>query len=275
MAETLPEPTESRLERERWRLLRRIDSLLDRPLVFLGFVWLGLTILELTVGVWPILDPLAYLIWAVFVVDFAIGMVIAPAKLTYLRTNWLTVLSLFLPAFRILRVLRPLRMIGVAKAARSVTLLRVVTSLNRGMGALGRTLQRRGVGFIAGFTVLVTLGGAAGMLSFENPRALAAAGLPEDAAARGLGGYGEALWWTAMLVTTMGSEYWPKTPEGRLLCLLLAVYAFAFFGYITATIAGHFVGRDEEQRKTATARELAALRAEIAELRKLVGPPPG
>ncbi len=38
-----------------------------------------------------------------------------------------------------------------------------------------------------------------------------------------------------MIMTTMGS--WPQTPEGRVLCLLLAVYAFAVFGYVTAMLA--------------------------------------
>lgn len=58
--------------------------------------------------------------------------------------------------------------------------------------------------------------------------------------------YGTALWWTAMLLTTMGSEYWPRTPEGRILCLLLATYAFAVFGYVTAAIAAYFVGKDRD-----------------------------
>ncbi len=29
----------------------------------------------------------------------------------------------------------------------------------------------------------------------------------------------------------LGSEYWPQTVEGRVLCLLLAFYAFGVFGY--------------------------------------------
>jgi voltage-gated potassium channel len=60
--------------------------------------------------------------------------------------------------------------------------------------------------------------------------------------------YGTALWWTAMLLTTMGSDYWPRTPEGRFVCLLLAVYAFAVFGYVTAAIAAYFVDRDKTVR---------------------------
>ena len=47
-----------------------------------------------------------------------------------------------------------------------------------------------------------------------------------------------------MLLTTMGSEYWPRTPEGRFVCLLLSIYAFAVFGYITATLASFFIGSD-------------------------------
>ena len=50
----------------------------------------------------------------------------------------------------------------------------------------------------------------------------------------GLRSYWDAVWWTAMIMTTIGSDYWPKTTEGRLLALLLSVYAFSIFGYITA-----------------------------------------
>ena len=55
-----------------------------------------------------------------------------------------------------------------------------------------------------------------------------------------------------------GSEYWPKTVEGRILGWLLAVYAFAVFGYITASFASFFVGRDTEEREAAVIPEVAA-----------------
>jgi voltage-gated potassium channel len=47
-----------------------------------------------------------------------------------------------------------------------------------------------------------------------------------------------------MIMTTMGSAYWPLTPEGRILCFLLALYAFGVLGYLTATIASLFIGKD-------------------------------
>jgi voltage-gated potassium channel len=86
----------------------------------------------------------------------------------------------------------------------------------------------------------------------------------------GLNNFGTALWWTAMVLTTMGSEYWPTTPEGRLLCVLLALYAFTVFGYVTATLATFFIGRDAEddQAELVSARSVVALRMEIAALRE-------
>jgi voltage-gated potassium channel len=85
--------------------------------------------------------------------------------------------------------------------------------------------------------------------------------------------YGHAVWWTAMIMTTMGSEKWPETPEGRLLCVLLALYSFTVFGYVTAVLATFFIGRDAEddEAEVAGAQQLAELREEIRALREELG----
>ena len=55
-----------------------------------------------------------------------------------------------------------------------------------------------------------------------------------------------------------------------MLCVLLAVYAFAVFGYVTATIATFFVGQDanDDGGEIASEKSIRALQAEIAALRK-------
>jgi len=238
-------------------------------MIVLSFAWVGLLIVDLTTGLGPVLQAISIAIWALFVLDFAIEIVVAPHKLDYLRRNWLTAVSLALPALRILWIFRALRLLRAARAARSLSLVRLLTSLNRGVGAARRTLGRRGVGYVIAMTTIVTFAGAAGMASFENQSALHAAGYAAPAGA-GLNSYGEALWWTAMIMTTMGSAYWPQTFEGRLLCWLLSLYAFAIFGYITATIASYFVGRPARPEANAPSDmpDPAALRAEIAALRQ-------
>jgi voltage-gated potassium channel len=224
------------LRRERWKLTARLVRLLERPMLVLSAVWSVLIVIEFTRGLTPALARVSDAIWATFVVQFVVEFVTAPAKRVYLRKRWITALSLALPAVRLLRLARIARVARVASGARGLRLARLLGAINRSMRTLALTFRRRGAGYVAGLTVLVAITGAAGMYRLE----LDAPGGP------GFADYGTALWWTAMLLTTMGSEYWPRTAEGRILCLLLALYAFAVFGYVTAAIAAYFVGRDRE-----------------------------
>ena len=54
-----------------------------------------------------------------------------------------------------------------------------------------------------------------------------------------------------------------------MLCIILALYAFGIFGYVTATLATYFVGRDAEaeEGELAGAKAIAELKAEITSLR--------
>ena len=251
-------PVEEALKNERYELLRRLEDSLETPMLVLAFVWLALLVGELIWGESLMFEVLGTIIWVIFILDFAVAFVLAPHKIAYLKNNWLTALSLLVPALRLFRFSRVFRLFRLARMGRSLRLLRVVSSLNRGMRALGASLSRRGFGYVLALTVLVAFTGAAGMYAFEN------------AAPGGLKSYGEALWWTTMVLTTMGSQYWPLTIEGRVLCVFLALYAFAVFGYVTATLATFFIGRDAEddEAELAGARQLAALREEMIALRE-------
>jgi voltage-gated potassium channel len=230
-------------DRQRRHLLHRISRMLDRPMTVLSVIWLLLLVVDMTQGLSPFLERVNLTIWGAFIVQFALELAIAPNKLAYLRHNWITALALLLPALRVLRVLRAFRLLRAARVARSVRLLRLFTSLNRGMRTIQRGFARQGFGYVLALTLLVNFAAAAGMYAFENPAALRQAGHSGDT--RALSSYGEAVWWTAMMLTTMGSEYWPKTTEGRALCLLLAIYSFAIFGYITASVAAWIIGADK------------------------------
>lgn len=231
----------TRLRDERWALLERVDRTLEPVFVALSAAWIALVVAELAIGDLPrTLDILIWVIWGLFVLEFAAGLLLAPDRMRYIRANWLTVLSLVLPALRILRLAAAFRFLRGARIIRSVGLLRVLTSVNRGLAALGRTARRRGVGYVVAATALVMVVGAAGMASFESPQALAEQGLSQ---ATGLADYGEALWWTAYAMTT-GAPTTPVSAEGRLLGWLLSLYGLAIFGYLTAILASHFVGRD-------------------------------
>ena len=256
-------PEQQALEHERAEILQQLEDWLDLPMLVLSFIWLALFAIELISGLNPLLEGVNFTIWIVFIVEFGVKLLLAPRKLAYLKAHWLTAISLLLPALRTLRIVRIARVLQTTRAVRGLQLLRVLTGTNRSMRSLTANFTRRGFGYVLLLTTLVTLTGAAGMYAFER----------ETADAAGFDSYGTALWWTAMLMTTMGSEYFPKTAEGRILCFLLAIYAFAVFGYVTATLATFFIGQDadDDGAELAGAKSLDALRDEIAALRTEIG----
>jgi voltage-gated potassium channel len=243
------------LNRERYELLYRLQNALETPLIILGFIWLVLLVVEFIWGLNSFLQVASVLIWIIFILDFIVKFILAPHKLVYLRNNVLTSISLIVPAFRLFRITRLFKVIGSVRAVRGFRLVKVIGSINRGMRSLGKTMQRRAFGYVLALTLVVVLVGAAGMFAFEKEH--------------GLGSYGEAVWWTVMLLTSIGSDYFPVTPEGRVLCLLLALYGFAVFGYVTATLATFFIGQDAESKdaELAGAKQLTELHNEIKLLR--------
>jgi voltage-gated potassium channel len=216
-----------------------------------------LLVVELVWGLTQALWITGQVIWVIFIAEFALSLALAPRKLRYVRDNWLKALSLLAPALRVLRIARLARLARAGAASKGLRLLRVVGSMNRGMKALGAAMGRRGFGYVLTLTVLVAFVGAAGMYALER-----------DAPGGGFDSYASALWWTAMVLATMGSEYWPKTPDGRLLCLFLAVYAFTVFGYVTATLATFFIGSDARDENAGLRSELALLREELRAARE-------
>lgn len=241
--------------RQRVSLLRTISQTLEKPVSFLGFIWLALVIASLVLpGRNPILSTLSWVIWGIFAVDFLIRFALAPKRVRYLKKNWLVALSLMLPALGIIRFARIIAMVP----SWELLALRLFTSVNRSLKTLAATMQRRGAIYVAVVVAIVIFAGAAGMLNFERP----VAGSPMQT-------YGYAVWWTAMLITTMGSDYFPHTTAGRLLCFVLTVFGFSLFGYVTGALSSFFVNRDAEDDKSSvpSAEQISQLIAEVKALR--------
>jgi voltage-gated potassium channel len=253
------EPEDGELRRGLQSLLQQVEDWLELPMIVLAFVWLILLIIELIWGLVPILQGVVNGIWIIFVVDFLLRFILAPRKLNYLRSNWLTAISLALPALRLFRIVQVVRILWLARAARGVRLVRIVSSLNRGMGALRARLGRRQMGYVVAFTLIIMLVGAASMYQFER----------SPTGDRYFTNYGDALWWTAMILTTLGSEFWPKTAEGRILCVLLSTYSLAVLGYIAGSLASLFIGQDakEPSPDLPSAQAIEELRQQIEALR--------
>jgi voltage-gated potassium channel len=249
------------LDSERLGLLARLERALRGPMMVLGFIWLVLLVVQLVNGLSPKLAWIETAIWIAFIVDFVLRFWVAPKKKQFLKHNWLTTLALIVPALRVFQFLRFIRLLRVTGG---FNIVKIVGTLNRGMQALGRTLGRRGFGYVSLLTLIVTLVGAAGMYGFEHT----------VNSPGGIHDYPTAVYWTFMLITTIGSEYWPQTGGGRILTALLSLYAVAILGYIAASLATFFIDRDADNKQAAVAGQqqveqvLAEVRALREELRK-------
>ncbi|NJK86493.1 MAG: ion transporter [Bacteroidales bacterium] len=242
------------IKTERYRLLRETEKVTETPMMILGFVWLGLVIIELINKTTAALETAGVVIWILFILDFIVKFLIAPLKIKYLKKNLLTIVSLVIPAFRLLRIIRILR---VLRFTRGLRLIKVVGSVNRGMKALAQTMNRRAFGYVLILSLIVLFVGAAGMFAFEGGK-------------QGFLTYADSLWWTAMVIISMATGIWPQSPEGKVLGFMIAIYGFAVFGYITATIATFFIGRDAENDRTEFAgfNQVKDIKNEIMLIRK-------
>lgn len=260
-ASTKPHTVEKDLRQgtRRWRALFSYDQWSATPMVILSLLWLAVAVLELTNNSNAVLETAATVVWITFILDYIIRFTIAPHKLKFVKRNIFTLIALIVPALRVFRVFAALRAVALMRGA---NLIRVLGVVNRTMNSLRKTLKRRAFGYVVGLTAAVLFAGAAGMYNFE----------PASQIQGGFTSYWDALWWTAMLLTSIGSQYWPQTAEGRALGFLLSLYGLGVLGYMTATLASFFIGRDadSEAGEVAGANDIAALRKEIQELKTVL-----
>ena len=213
----------------------RLDRYLDVPLALASVLMVLLAVIELSGevgGPWQgRLAVMGWSLWGLFFVEFAVKFALAPAKRAYLRRNWLDVLVLLVPFLRFLKVL------SVLRATRALPLFRLAVFGGRGSGGALTLLRRRKLGQLALVSVMVILLGAAAGLLLEDGASTATI---ED--------FGDALWWSGALVTTVGSELYPVTAGGRVLGFALMLYAVGIFSYFIAPMASVLVGLNAGQR---------------------------
>jgi len=183
------------------------------------------------------------LVWVVFVVDFAIRLVLVQHRARFVLTHPIEVLTVFLP------MLRPMRVLRVFAATH--------TLFTRGGGLL-----RGGQAIVVSTGLLVGIGALA-VLDAERGAPDALITEPAD-----------ALWWAITTVTTVGyGDLYPVTGTGRIVAAALMLVGISLVGTVTATVATWFVAQraDDDRTRDQLAElteQVAALREELAASRR-------
>jgi voltage-gated potassium channel len=223
-----PDPDDEPTHRE-W-LAAVLERRLDVPMAVLAVVWAALVAYELIApdGIRTELTVAGNVIWGIFGLEFVTKMVVSGHPLRFLRRRWPSLLFLVLPVLRILRVARALRLVRVLPAAR------VVGSSYRAVGTASGLLTGR-LQFLGVTTAIVALGGGQLLYVIERGREGALTSL------------GDALFWSANLAISSSMVYEPVTLAGRLLALVLSVYALVVFASLAGTLGAFFVEFRQER----------------------------
>ena len=225
----------------------RLRRTLDLPMVVLS---LGFVVVLIIPAAYPHLSARSrtdlaaanYGLWAAFAVEYVALVVTAPNRWTYVRRH---PLDLLLVAVPFLRPLRALRFVRVLIAVGSAT-----------QRSHERLLSRTA---LAAAVVAVTMVSLMSIVVLDAER---------DAAGSNIRTFGDALWWAATTITTVGyGDHYPVTAGGRAVAVVLMVTGIALLGIVTAAVAAWFVRLTST---TGSEDKFDALRQEIAELRGLL-----
>ncbi|MFP4004861.1 MAG: hypothetical protein ACLFV8_13890 [Alphaproteobacteria bacterium] len=126
----------ARKRRRRYRLLYRLEAGLEAPMFLLAVIWLWLFVDELLTGVSPWQQATVTGIWAIFILEFLLKLYLAPRRIAYIARNWITVVALAVPGFRVFRMLRAIRLLRATRVASTTRIVRSLTSARRFYKAL-------------------------------------------------------------------------------------------------------------------------------------------
>ena len=221
---------------ERERLIKRISSITESPLIILAFAMipllLGPYIWDLSQDELNTFNRLDQIIWALFVINLIVKVLIAPRRLSFLKSNILEVIV-------VIPYLQPLRIVFFG------------TKAIWGMTKIARP------------DFLIVVSGGLVIISATIVTSLERSSNPE------LGSFPDALWWAIVTITTVGyGNQEPVTFFGRIVAVILMITGVGFFGAIAANLAAFFVRKDEDEKIDKLQKDVNAINEKLDKLAK-------
>ncbi len=218
-------PIRRRSSEEREELAERIADRLDVPITAGGVVFLLLVLAE-TISdpegaVGTVFSITSWVLWALFVVEFLLRLVVAPSTWTFMKRNWWQVFFLAVPALRFVRALRVLRAARVG---------RVLGSAVRSSRTAGRKLSSR-LAALGVVTIVIVL--ASSQLLFELGD---------------YGSYADALD-DAALATIAGEPFFPEDSALRVVQIAVVSYSVVVFAALAGTVGAFLLERRDDDRR--------------------------
>ena len=205
----------------------------DPAMAWLGVVWalvVGYELaVELSPGVQRVLAVVGWVVWAVFLVELIAHVYVAPRRLRYLRRHPVQLVGVLVPALRVLRFARLLRL------GRALPAARVVTSSYRVAGTARRLLGSR-LGYIGALSVIVMVALAELAYLFER-----------GAADPAFGSFADAVLWAVAVVVAGQGDPVPSSLGAHVAMLAGFAWGVAVFATVAGALGAFFVDERRER----------------------------
>jgi voltage-gated potassium channel len=236
----------------------RFSAAVDLPLTILALFWLPILVLPLVIrlpaGVASTFSVIDYMVWAGFVVEYLVRLYLAPSRWRFFIRHLADLAVVALPALRPLRALRLLRLVNLARAGAVLA-----SALKRARDIL----THRGLHFVFLAVLGIIVVCSAAELGFE-----------QHAQGSSIHNFGDALWWAAVTVTTVGyGDKYPASPGGRGVAVVLMLAGIGLIGMLTASVASYFVQEKADEEKAELNQRLDRIEAMLARVLALPGQP--
>ncbi|TDW31100.1 ion transporter [Cryobacterium psychrophilum] len=216
------QPDESGASPDRLRSAEILSHRLDRPMGFLGIMFLFVVLGQVLISEasWSLVFALlGWTFWAIFVAEFLLRAYVAGFQRAFWKRNWWQVVFLLVPFLRFFRTLQILRLARVVRVARVGGIL---SASVRGSRSAARLLSSR-IGWLIALTAVVVLAASQLLYAFGSQTS-----------------YGDALYETA-LATVTGTGITTADPFSRILHVVLAVYSVAVFATLAGSLGAYFL----------------------------------
>ena len=176
------------------------------------------------------------LVFIAFAVDYLVELSVTKKRMTYVRTQWA---SLLIVVSQFLALLPALGFLGVLRGARA---LRIVGTIGRVIW-IGIASKEQGRKFFKEKAASV----AFGLAGFTLITSAVAFTIAEDVGdGRRIHSFFDALWWSAATITTVGyGDIYPITAVGRIIAVFTMVIGVSTLAVVTARIAQFLLSADK------------------------------
>jgi voltage-gated potassium channel len=182
------------------------------PLLALSMLWVGLSTVALTEyepgsALGPLASAALIVIWAIFLVDFAIRLALTTKRVRYVRDHLLEVISLVLPFLRAFLLVFYLWRLPILRGS-------------------PQQMRTRFMLMAAAFGLVFVYVASTLVWEFEH-----------DVPGANIVEFGDAIWWGFATIATVGyGDYTPITVPGRVVAVGLMLGGFIIVGSVTATV---------------------------------------